>query len=211
MSGFSAAHTMTTALRFSLPAASALRVGAGLLLCAGLGLGSIAWAQSGKPSTGSNDGTGPGSTGKLVEPGQGAGFHSPQSRFPPLKEREGVVPWRVLSAVTTRVEGPYVRPVYPKPVQDLHNQVVMIQGFMMPLDPGSTKQKHFLLSAVPTTCNFCIPAGPEGLVEVKTRTPVAFSQDAIMVQGKLTVLQSDPYGLYYRLLDSKTVDIKSLK
>ena len=31
---------------------------------------------------------------------------------------------------------------------------------MMPLEPGE-KQSHFLLSAVPLTCSFCTPGGPE--------------------------------------------------
>src|SRR6218665_1109667 len=81
--------------------------------------------------------SGPGSTGKPVPaPGQGAGYHDPRSQFPPLKDREGVVSWSVLSSVTTRVEGAFVRPVYPKAVQALNNREVTVQGFMMPLEPG---------------------------------------------------------------------------
>ncbi len=148
---------------------------------------------------------GPGGTGKPVPgPGQGPGYHSPQSQFPPLKEREGVVSWSLLSSVTTRVEGAFVRPVYPKPVQALNNKDVTVQGFMMPLEPGG-QQKHFLLSAVPTTCSFCTPAGPEGLVEVKNKSPIAFTQNAVTVRGKLSVLPSDPYGMFYRLADGQIV------
>lgn len=188
------------------------------VLAAGL-ITLAAQAQIGAPGTGLDQGpgasgkplpsdSGAGGTGRPM--GQGPGFHSPQSQFPPLKEREGVVPWSLLSSVTTKVDGPFVRPVYPKPVQALNNQTVMVQGFMMPLEPGS-KQRHFLLSSVPTTCNFCVPAGPEGLVEVRSKTPVTFTQDAVMVQGKMAVLPSDPYGMFYRLSDSKQIDIKTLK
>jgi hypothetical protein len=148
---------------------------------------------------------GPGSTGKPVpQPGSGAGYHDPRSQFPPLKEREGVVSWNLLSSVTTRVEGAFVRPVYPKAVQALNNREVMVQGFMMPLEPGK-QQKHFLLSAVPTTCSFCTPAGPEGLIEVKSKGPVTFSQEAVTVRGKMSVLPSDPYGMFYRLADGQLV------
>lgn len=148
---------------------------------------------------------GPGGTGKpSAAPGQGPGYHSPQSQFPPLQEREGVVSWKVLSSVTTRVEGAFVRPVYPKPVQALNNKDVTVQGFMMPLGPGG-QQKHFLLSSVPTTCSFCTPAGPEGLVEVNSKTPVAFTQNAVTVRGKLAVLPNDPYGMFYRLADGQIV------
>ena len=194
----------------------------GLLSCLlsgwlALSLHAPAQAQSGAP--GSNSGLGPGASGKPPSSGaegsggpmgQGPGYHSPQSQFPPLQEREGVVPWSLLSSVTTRVEGAFVRPVFPKPVQALNNQTVMVQGFMMPLEPGD-KQRHFLLSSVPTTCNFCIPAGPEGLVEVRSKTPVRFTPNAIMLKGRLSVLTQDTYGMFYRLSDGTTVDIKTLK
>jgi hypothetical protein len=78
---------------------------------------------------------------------------------------------------------------------------VRVQGFMLPLEPGE-KQKHFLLSAVPTTCSFCIPAGPEGLIEVRSKTPVPYSLEPVVVEGKLAVLEKDPYGLYYRVTDA---------
>ena len=41
---------------------------------------------------------------------------------------------------------------------------------MMPLEPGE-RQKHFLLTSVPLTCSFCVPGGPESMVEVKTKMP----------------------------------------
>lgn len=163
-------------------------------------LAALSWAApvAAQPS-------GPGSTGKPVpQPGQGAGYHDPRSQFPPLKERDGVVSWNLLSSVTTRVDGAFVRPVYPKAVQALNNREVTVQGFMMPLEPGK-QQKHFLLSAVPTTCSFCTPAGPEGLIEVKSKGPVTFSQEAVTVRGKMSVLPSDPYGMFYRLVDSQMV------
>ena len=133
--------------------------------------------------------------------GSGAGFHDPRSAFKPLQDREGVLPWSLLSSVKAQTEKNRVVPVFPAGVQSLDGQVVKVQGFMLPLEPGE-RQKHFLLSAVPTTCNFCVPAGPEGLVEVRTRTPVRYTVDAITVQGRLAVLKDDPYGLFYRIADA---------
>ena len=75
---------------------------------------------------------------------------------------------------------------------------------MMPLDPGE-KQTHFLLTSVPMTCSFCVPGGPESMVEVKTRTPVKYSLDVVVVQGRFAVLKDDPYGLYYRITDAAAV------
>jgi hypothetical protein len=135
-------------------------------------------------------------------PGQGPGFHDPRSAFKPIVAREGVVPWQLLSSVTTKTEKNRIVPIFPQPVQALNNRTVKIEGFMMPLEPGE-KQRHFLLSSVPTTCSFCVPAGPEGLVEVRTRTPVKYSLEPVIVEGRLAVLSNDPYGLYYRVVDAQ--------
>jgi len=133
--------------------------------------------------------------------GQGPGFHDPRSAFKPLEEREGIVSWKLLSAVETRTEKNRVVPTFPAQVQALDAKTVRVQGFMLPLEPGD-KQKHFLLSAVPTTCSFCIPAGPEGLIEVRSKTPVPYSLEPVVVEGKLAVLEKDPYGLYYRVTEA---------
>ena len=137
--------------------------------------------------------------------GQGPGYHDPRSAVKPLEERSGVVSWGLLSSVTNRVEKNKLIPIYPAAVQALNQQKVKVQGFMMPLEPGD-KQTHFLLSSVPTTCTFCVPAGPEGLVEVRTKSPVRYTVEPVVVEGVLAVLNDDPYGLFYRVDDAKSVN-----
>lgn len=134
--------------------------------------------------------------------GQGPGFHDPRSPFKPIVARDGVVPWQTLASVTTKAEKTRIVPIFPQPVQALNNQTVKLEGFMMPLEPGE-KQRHFLLSSVPTTCSFCVPAGPEGLVEVRTRTPVKYTMEPVLVEGRLAVLSNDPFGLFYRIVDAQ--------
>ena len=130
--------------------------------------------------------------------GQGAGVHSPLSPFAPLPKRTDVVPWSVLTDVDTKIENRRIVPVYSPAVRKLDQKQVRLQGFMMPLGPGEM-QRHFLLASVPLTCSFCTPGGPESMVEVRTREPVKYSLGAVVVQGRLQVLQSDPQGLYYRI------------
>jgi hypothetical protein len=72
---------------------------------------------------------------------------------------------------------------------------------MMPLQVGD-KQTHFVLAAMPVTCSFCMPGGPESLVEVKTKRPVKYSFEPIVVTGKLSVLKDDPTGVFYRITDA---------
>jgi hypothetical protein len=50
-----------------------------------------------------------------------------------------------------------------------------------------------------------IPAGPESMVEVKTKTPVKYSLEPVTVEGKFAVLNDDSYGLYYRITDAVSV------
>jgi len=139
-----------------------------------------------------------------IPAGTGPGVHSPNSPFAPLQERADVVAWSVLTSVKTKVDRNRILPVFPADVRALSKKNQRIQGFMMPLEPGE-KQKHFLLSSVPLTCSFCVPGGPESMVEVKTKTPVKYVMEPVVVEGNFAVLDDDPYGLYYRITDAVAV------
>jgi hypothetical protein len=130
--------------------------------------------------------------------GQGPGYHDPRSPFKPLEERADILSWGLLSQVTVKAEKKKIVATFPTAVQALDRKTVKVQGFMMPLEVGD-KQQHFLLSSVPTSCSFCVPAGPEGLVEVRTKKPVRYTLEPVVVEGVLAVLNDDPYGLYYRV------------
>jgi uncharacterized protein len=140
-----------------------------------------------------------------VPMGTGPGVHSPNSPFPPLQERADVLSWTVLSGVKTRAEKNRLLPAFEKAQLVLDKKTQRVQGFMMPLEPGE-KQTHFLLTSVPMTCAFCVPGGPESMVEVKTRKPVKYTLDPVTVEGKFAVLNDDEYGLYYRIIDA--IDVK---
>jgi uncharacterized protein len=136
-----------------------------------------------------------------VPMGTGPGVHSPNSQFPPLPERADVLPWSVLSGVKTRAEKNRLLPAFEKAQLVLDKKTQRVQGFMMPLEPGE-KQTHFLLTSVPMTCAFCVPGGPESMVEVKSRTPVKYTLDPVTVEGMFALLNDDEYGLYYRITDA---------
>jgi len=136
-----------------------------------------------------------------VPQGTGPGIHDPNSPFAPLPARSDVVPWSLLTAIKTKTEKNKVLPVFDKPQLALNQKTQRVQGFMMPLEPGE-KQTHFLLSSVPLTCAFCVPGGPESMVEVKTKSPVKYTLEPVTVEGKFAVLNDDPYGLYYRITDA---------
>lgn len=125
----------------------------------------------------------------------------PNQQFKPLDERKDVVSWMLLSKVELVKQKDRYVAQFANDVTALDQKEVKIQGFMMPLQLGD-KQTHFVLSAMPQTCAFCMPGGPESMVEVKSKTPVKYTFDVVIVTGKLAVLKDDPTGVFYRLTDA---------
>lgn len=149
-------------------------------------------------------GTAPAQLSSPLPQGSGAGVHGANSPFAPLPQRSDVVPWSLLTTIQTRTEKNRVLPAFSKEQQALNGKPQRLQGFMMPLEAGE-KQTHFLLSSVPLTCSFCVPGGPESMVEVRTKTPVAYTMDPVTVEGRFATLVNDEYGLYYRITDAVPV------
>lgn len=113
--------------------------------------------------------------------------------------------WEALAQAGIVKQGDRYVPEYPKDVAALDAKLVRLQGFMMPLEVGAA-QKRFLLSAQPSGCAYCVPSGPEGLVEVHAKAPVKYVLDAITVTGKFVLVRDDASGLFYRLTDATASD-----
>ncbi len=136
--------------------------------------------------------------------GAGAGLHGANSPFAPLVDRADVVAWSVLTDVKTKVVKKRMLPAFNTSQLALSDKTQRIQGFMLPLEPGE-KHRRFLLSRVPLTCGFCLPGGPESMIEVRTKVAVKYSLEAVVVEGRFLALTDDEFGLYYRLTDAALV------
>ena len=123
-----------------------------------------------------------------------------------LAERPDVVSWKTLAQVETVKQGSRMVPQFAKPILALDRRDARVQGFMIPLDMGD-RQKHFLVSAVPPHCSFCLPAGPEAVVEVFAKDPVGYTLDPIVVSGRFAVQKDDPNGVLYRMHDAAQVEV----
>jgi hypothetical protein len=121
-----------------------------------------------------------------------------------LPEIKGVVSWKTLSQVEPVKQGGKMVPQFSRDIMGLDKKDVRVQGFIIPLDMGD-KQKHFLLSAVPPHCPFCMPAGPDTIVEVLAKKPLAYGFEPIVVAGRFAVLKDDPAGVLYRMTDAELV------
>jgi hypothetical protein len=122
--------------------------------------------------------------------------------FKPLPERKDVVSWKTLSQVELVKQKDKFVPQFAAGVAQLDKKDVKLQGFMMPLQMGE-QQSHFVLASMPQSCAFCMPGGPETMVEVKTRKPVKYTFEPVVLSGKLAVLKDDPTGIFYRLTDAE--------
>ncbi|MCW5605359.1 MAG: DUF3299 domain-containing protein [Burkholderiales bacterium] len=173
-----------------------------LILCLALFLGvhTVAWAFKGLGGKDIPSGD--------AARGAAAGVDAPLPASPymgkPLPELKGVVSWRTLAQVeSVRVKDRFV-PQFSSNVTALDKKEIRLQGFMMPLDM-SDRQKRFLLVALPPTCAFCLPGGPEQIVEVQAKTPIKYGFEPIVLSGRLAVLRDDPMGLFYRLTGAVAV------
>lgn len=112
------------------------------------------------------------------------------------------VPWDTLAQVQLVPERNIYLPRFAEAVLKLDAKEVKLQGFMLPLSVGE-KQTHFVLTANPSECGFCVSSGPEAMVEVKAKTGLKYSIDAVVVKGRLELVKNDPgAGVFYRLHDA---------
>ena len=125
-----------------------------------------------------------------------------------LPERADIVSWRLLAQVTSGSEKGKVVPVFADAILALDKTDVKVQGFIVPIE-SDPKQKHFVLSAVPMSCPFCMPAGPEAMVEVRLKEGIEFSEAPIVVAGKFAVTKDDPRGVFYSVTDGVAVSAGS--
>ena len=121
------------------------------------------------------------------------------------EDKRPVLSWHALAQVSGVMQkGRYV-PTFPKDLTALDRKEVRLEGFMMPLGMG-VQQKHFLLTAVPSSCGFCLPGGAEQIVEVQAKAPVKYVLDSIVVAGRLVLVYDEAGALLYRLTDAIAVE-----
>jgi hypothetical protein len=121
-----------------------------------------------------------------------------------LPEIQGVVSWRTLAQVEPVKQGNKMVPQFSKDILVLDKKDVRVQGFIIPLEM-SDQQQHFLLSAVPPHCPFCLPAGPDAIVEVHAKKALTYGFEPVVVAGKFSVIADDPSGVLYRINDAEAV------
>lgn len=124
-----------------------------------------------------------------------------------LPDAKGAVPWSLLSSTAIKKINGKLGPDFSDGLRAMNGKTVKIQGYLMPLEAGQT-HRYFLLSAWSPSCPFCQTAGPEAMVEVKARTPVKYSVEPVVVEGRLMLLDNDASGVFYRLVEAAPTALK---
>jgi hypothetical protein len=131
-------------------------------------------------------------------------FELKQSDHSALLKAPGVVSWVALTNVAyTRHEGKTALR-FDEGIQALNGKALKLRGFITPLS-STGDQRHFILSSKPLACPYCLPAGPDEMVEIFCRQPVKYSLDPITVFGRFAILHDDASGFYYRMMDAEPV------
>ncbi len=142
---------------------------------------------------------------QTTAPSAAATPHDPSQSM--LPDARGAVPWSLLSAATIKMSNGKLGPAFPPALQPLNGKTVKLQGYILPIEAGQT-HRYFLLSAWSPTCPFCQTAGPEAVVEVRARTAVKYSIDPVVIEGRLMLLENDPSGVFYRLVEAVPASLK---
>lgn len=120
-------------------------------------------------------------------------------------DAKGALSWPALGMVEVIKQGDRYVPRFPKDVAAFEAKTVKLQGYMVPLEMGGG-QKRFLLAAQPSECAYCMPSGPDQLVEVQTKSAVKYTIDVVTVTGKFALVRDDYAGLLYRMTDAVASD-----
>jgi hypothetical protein len=135
-------------------------------------------------------------------------------------DARGILTWGALATVkTVRIDNTDNRlgakfqfrldPVFSPEVRALNGKKVRVQGFMLPIEARLAEHQHYLVSARPSNCDFCVPGGPESFAEVRASKGARYTTEPVVVEGRLELLDyTDPSGVYYRLADAQLVELK---
>jgi hypothetical protein len=131
-------------------------------------------------------------------------FEIRQTDHSALLEGPGLVSWHRLVKVNFIRLKDRIALQFDDGIKALDGKAVKLRGYVTPLASGAD-QRHFILSSKPPTCPYCLPAGPDEMVEIFCRKPVRYSFDPITLSGRFELLHDDDGGLYYRMVDAEPV------
>ncbi|MEM6525249.1 MAG: DUF3299 domain-containing protein [Bacteroidota bacterium] len=119
------------------------------------------------------------------------------------------ITWSTLDDVTFKdkyseeAQGYYYYPNFGESVTDLEGKQVVLQGYMLVIDPASG---IYILSRYPyASCFFCGSGGPESIVELQLKPdhPKFKMDQRVTIKGTLVLNYDDIYQCNYIFTDAE--------
>lgn len=119
----------------------------------------------------------------------------------------GTLPWTTIGRAKEKmveVNGQSVpMPAFDPEMIALNGKDVKVIGFMLPIE-ATMEQKKFMLSPLPVDCPYCLPAGPNLLIQVEMKDTIRYNYDPVLISGRLELQdENGEEGLFYKLTGAK--------
>lgn len=116
-----------------------------------------------------------------------------------------VLRWEVLVNVDWVWEDNFYSAKFNDQQRELDGQVLIVEGFMFPLE-YTRKHQNFLVSSSPMSqCFFCGPGEAESMVYVRTTEPVDYTNRRMKVKGTFKLVSDASMGIIYELENAEVV------
>lgn len=124
---------------------------------------------------------------------------------------KGAKVWKALADVTYDIQkdeyGDVFVPVFGKAIKGIEEQIVEVDGFIIPFD-GMFKPTELIISSLPISeCFFCGSGGPETVMEISMKEKIKYTTKRVKIRGKLKLNASNPDKLMYQLVDGVFVGL----
>ena len=122
---------------------------------------------------------------------------------------KGAQVWKTLADVKYEIQkddyGDVYVPVFGKDILSIKEQMVEVEGFVIPSDITFTDD-YLMLSSLPISeCFFCGSGGPETVMEIhlKKDEKYKYNTKRLKFKGKLILNPNNPDKLMYQLIDGE--------
>lgn len=124
---------------------------------------------------------------------------------------KGAKLWKTLADVSYDIQkdeyGDVFVPVFGKEIKGVADQIVEIEGFIIPFD-GMFKPTELILSSLPISeCFFCGSGGPETVMEISMKEKIKYTTKRVKIRGKLKLNADNPDKLMYLLVEGVFVGL----
>lgn len=124
---------------------------------------------------------------------------------------KGAKLWKTLADVSYDIQkdeyGDVFVPIFGKGIQNIADQIIEVDGFIIPFD-GMFKPTELIISSLPISeCFFCGSGGPETVMEISMKEKIKYTTKRVKIRGKLKLNAKNPDKLMYQLVEGVFVGL----